>query len=1155
MGEEASQVGLGWALNAGGVISRNIINQDDFAEDVTAYLNQYNNAPITATDEFSMTILRPLQSGVKAKFVNLADAGNPTVYNLEEYIDGQSVDFDPDQFTYNFLGQSGKFIMKRFGSPHRLEAVLEKKDKISLEPTPTGTSWTVKTADGATYLFNKPEAYRSDGEGEVEHISAWYLTEITSPTGARVYFEYTIVPNQFIKPVGVFSEVQQAWKASCATFICEDYVPAGPGTYAPGKSYKNVRLDRIIWDNGKVEFEMGDRIDVMGDKKVDFIKIYAKDLVSGSYLLKDVYEFGYTYLSDITFSPGFPAVDPDINNDRLTKRLKLVSLTRKSPENNRTEYKHLFQYYEGTSSYDRLPAKNSYSRDHWGYYNGSGKSSFLPSYQHVAMITNLEMIDGIMGPEREPSALHMKAGSLKSITYPTGGRTEFEYGINDYDVVLNPPPMPEQEEAYPEYEAFSQSAGEASVMKELDIRDEYQDPNNSSTIPVKLSGSFSTNLGSCSIPGAPEVYIQILSENGVTEHKRVSVNISPCAVPGDIDCLQCNGGSSSYHVFSFVAFVVLPPGIYQWKAIINHADFTTASTQIEWWVDPEKRPRSITGDPNVKYSLAGGLRIEKIKDFDPESEKASNIRTFSYHTVTDTAVYSNGIRMIAPRYSYNEIAWEKKIIGMEDEEGNPSEQAAICLDCLYIIRQSDSFLPATGSMGSIVGYGKVTETQGEVGENGYTVYEYYNVQDIVTPFRYELNEAYHMRPPAVSTKADPLNGMLLSQTNYGANDKKVHRVEHQLNEKFRRWEYGIEVRQVRVIGMGAQDAATLLLGQYPNILKPYFQLYIYPAMASTFPYVKNTREIFYDNNEAEKLSTFSEFFYDNAGHLQMTRSTSQRSNQNVLETTYKYPADYTTGADAAITEMKGDKFMHGVPIETRVFDLTAGKVISHNISLFGLVNGLVLPISAAALNVPLAPTTVPVYVPSSGYNQGLYRKGYTIGYNTNGTVKTVQKEKDVISCYIWGVRQSFPIAEVVNAQAEEVYLQNFEDGGAGSPLKPHTGRRYHSGDFTVDFTTPNSRTYAIEYWYYDDSKWNHKVMDYTTATTLTDGTAIDDVRIYPKDAMMKSFTYDPFGEMTSSISENGQVKIMEYDTFSRLVRVRNAKGEIEKQYTYHYKEQ
>jgi YD repeat-containing protein len=72
---------------------------------------------------------------------------------------------------------------------------------------------------------------------------------------------------------------------------------------------------------------------------------------------------------------------------------------------------------------------------------------------------------------------------------------------------------------------------------------------------------------------------------------------------------------------------------------------------------------------------------------------------------------------------------------------------------------------------------------------------------------------------------------------------------------------------------------------------------------------------------------------------------------------------------------------------------------------------------------------------------------------------------------------------------------------------------------------------------------------------LSEGDAIDDVRIYPADAQMKSYTYNPLIGVTSFIEEDSKMHIYDYDTFGRLWRVRNDKGNVEKQYTYHYQGQ
>lgn len=153
---------------------------------------------------------------------------------------------------------------------------------------------------------------------------------------------------------------------------------------------------------------------------------------------------------------------------------------------------------------------------------------------------------------------------------------------------------------------------------------------------------------------------------------------------------------------------------------------------------------------------------------------------------------------------------------------------------------------------------------------------------------------------------------------------------------------------------------------------------------------------------------------------------------------------------------------------------------------------------------------------------------------------------------------NFPkhVPQINNFGTKEFLYENFEETlGINDPLHSHTGNSYFSGDYTVNFSMPNSRSYKIEYWYYANSLWNYITKPYSgTSMILTEGTAIDDVRIYPVDARMKSYTYDPILGMTSIIDESSQSQRYEYDTFGRLKLIRDDQGKIVKSYQYHYKQ-
>ncbi|HEY8934410.1 MAG TPA: hypothetical protein VIM65_04290, partial [Cyclobacteriaceae bacterium] len=185
-----------------------------------------------------------------------------------------------------------------------------------------------------------------------------------------------------------------------------------------------------------------------------------------------------------------------------------------------------------------------------------------------------------------------------------------------------------------------------------------------------------------------------------------------------------------------------------------------------------------------------------------------------------------------------------------------------------------------------------------------------------------------------------------------------------------------------------------------------------------------------------------------------------------------------------------------------------------------------------------------------------------LGYDSYGNVLSVAKINDVTVSYFYGYNHSLPIAEVKDAlnttSAKEIFYESFEESNSASVITntslSHAGKNYVNGAYTTTFVIPNSKSYKLEYWYLANGKWNYNTKAYTGAgMILNDGSAVDDVRIYPVDAQMKSYTYDPILGMTSVIDEGGIMHSYDYDNFGRLKMIRNDQGVIEKQYIYKYK--
>jgi YD repeat-containing protein len=102
----------------------------------------------------------------------------------------------------------------------------------------------------------------------------------------------------------------------------------------------------------------------------------------------------------------------------------------------------------------------------------------------------------------------------------------------------------------------------------------------------------------------------------------------------------------------------------------------------------------------------------------------------------------------------------------------------------------------------------------------------------------------------------------------------------------------------------------------------------------------------------------------------------------------------------------------------------------------------------------------------------------------------------------------------------------------------------------VPFTPPNGRSYLLQYWTYTGGAWAFTQTAYTGPAPLSG--QIDDVRVFPKDALMTTYTYNPLVGKTSETDPSGRSTIYQYDGLNRLATVRDQDNNIIKQFDYEY---
>lgn len=1111
--EEASRVGLGWALNAGGVISRTVMGEDDFSQ-ASAFPYHNSVIPELPTGSFNPPTSY-IQSGDDLSFTG--PQGVNFTISPNYLANSSNSDFEPDQYSYNFLGYSGKFILKR-----NKEVVLAKQEKIQIKPLDgQANAWEVMTADGFKYIFDQYETYKDPNENvPTYHKSAWYLTKIISPTNQQVTFHYVRVSDvsQYIKPVGFYTERRHIYSLKdpeLGTICSSSEIPSPIAQPIAGKEYENVKLDHIEFVNGKIQFNYSSREDLEGDVRINSIEVFEKK-PAGNYIISKKFEFTYTY-----FNGPLDAQFNEERGDFISKRLKLVSLVEKGIKDGIEVEKnpYVFSYFEGDNN-TNLPAKTSFARDHWGYYNGKqGRTTLIPEFRFINTTNQGRYYVGLMGNERDTNPAFLKAFSLKQIKYPTQGTTDFEFEAHDFDPELSKIRDNSyfgQDSDFIEEKAKTVSYGPTDdepkgipVERELDLSDEYVDVNGNYSM-VTLNAAFKVTDPCTTIPGTFDVYFELYDKNNVQMH-RTSMFYTPCTAPPDnlSTCVWCDPNNGGSRVFTFKHQYLLAPGKYTWKAFISASatkfDFVTAT--YTYLSDPTYS--------EIKYDYAGGLRVSKITSYDSFDENKKNVQKFIYRFKEDRdgdqieEEYSYGLRMGKPQYVYFEDIEFSKVEGPDGDA------------CRYtnVVRSSDSNIALNGSAGgSVVGYNQVTILYGENGENGKTIFTYENLPDSILNYSshsFPFGSLVPRRPPSMSSIPYVKNGLLKNQIEYVNKNgifiplKEVHNDYFVSTNKEADLHYGIEKRSVN-----------------SNINTTFGDYYIYPVTQTHRVHLKRTREKIYNQGQNSTplpfIETQTEYFYENSAHWQLTKSITKTSNSNkTLITQHFYPADYSTINSGAIALMKGEKHMHAAAIETiesqevdNVKEVIGATFTNYQI--IGTDNTatpedeqMILPSTIEAVEIASPISSFTNSLNTGTAADGNYRPKQTLAFHsTSGNLTQVQPSNNISTTYLWGYNHMYPVAEIKNASYSQVKTAL----GLAQTAEINLG-----------------------------------------AEGLSQ-TQINLLKTNLPAAMISTFTYDPLKGMTSQVDPAGVKTQFVYDQFGRLQFIKDADDNIIKHFVYHYKQ-
>ncbi|WP_299368160.1 hypothetical protein [Winogradskyella sp.] len=1022
----ASWVGLGWNLQAGGLVSRTINWLPD-DNDLWGYMyTSYDLDHFRSNPDSGPFCCDPNEQG----------------YQLLD--DQASVrDYEPDEFNYSIPGYSGTFYFDQEVNDFvQLPKTNVNIEKVTLSPGNRKIiGFKITTPNGVIYHFGGAEPYMErikevrtmshtnngvfTGTNDMYTSSAnpfyqsWMLREVEFPTSDySIEFEYDIE-----------DDVQAIIKSN------EEFIPGHNSSNEMAykinyteKKFSQPKIKNITFPSGRVEFSRSnvERLDLKNGYPLETITLLNNDGI----VIKEMKL--ETSISEAIPDNEYPFFRI---SDEFYKRLRLNKVSISDPLNQENK-EYILEYNP-----QKLPHRFSRSIDYFGYFNGEENIDLIPRANYIPSVPSAYFgkADRSVQPE------YTQAEVLTKIIYPTGGHEEFIWDNNTISFFVGG-----SANQYKDYlKDYIKNFHSQGCM--------FEDTNPSNNFDYSMTIDIPSNSD-----GITEFDITVLGcpyNNGIQV-----LNDSNCTYSLFLIDVTDTPESPQPLLSPKVIKRLIPGNTYKIAASYNGNFLGCEVTQTTSPSGGFSVVIKYSEDPTPGEYMFAGLRIKELKAFDN-----------SYDTIPQL--------------------WKKYDYTFHDQNSptpDITSGVAYSLPINYIGNYRRSHLqelqifsnaPLLPINGTLHGYLNVTESyHGQSELNGYKQYSF---SDFDIGSDYLLSCSYFMSGfPIVHKKhiaPNWRNGNLIKTTYFNKLNLPVKEkiyVYENVNTYYKDcWDFAVQVYRMPDFTGGGNNS--------------YVALYGY---TTEYHRLKSQTNIDYLNNN--EVITTTHYHYDNNPLLASKVSVNNSAHlTNETHTLYAHDIPIPTSAEQKLIDQNRYE-----PIETKALVKDGNTLLSSQTQKtiykdWG--NDVVLP----------------EVIETSKNNSTLEPRVNYHAYDTNGNPTEVSKTEGTSIIYVWGYKDTQPIAKIENA--------------------------------SYDNLTPAQQS-AI------DAAKLASDNDIDEATEATLRTALENLRQAFPYAMVSTYTYDSLIGVTSTTDPRGYTSYYEYDDFNRLKLVKDQDGNILNQNEYNY---